>query len=179
MKQPMKNMMQKERFDNLYTPEIAIKPLIKHIEFYFGSDIKNNRDGFTFWECTDFGDSNITKMLREKGWDVTGTDITNGYNFLTCDPPEFDFIVTNPPYSLKDKFLQRCYDLGKPFALLLPLTALEGIKRGNMFRSNGISVIVLDKRIDFTGKKSNWFNVSWFTWGIRPNNKIIFEQVEK
>jgi len=175
MKQPMKNMMQKERFDNLYTPMEAINPLLKHVPNY--SNFK------VMWECTDFGKSNISKAFRDKGFDVIGTDIINGYNFLTCDPPNFDFIVTNPPYSLKDQFLERCYQLGKPFALLLPLTALEGIKRGKLFREYGIDLVVLDKRIDFTGKKSNWFNVSWFCWGFLNNfsnyNEIVFDQVEK
>ena len=39
------------------------------------------------------------------------------------------------------------------FALLLPLTALEGVERSKMFNDNGIEVMVLDKRIDFTGKR--------------------------
>ena len=40
-------------------------------------------------------------------------------------PVQFDCIITNPPFSLKQEFLQRCYELGKPFALLLPLTTFE------------------------------------------------------
>lgn len=77
--------------------------------------------------------------------------------------------------SLKDKFIKKCYEYNKPFALLLPLTALEGIQRGKMYREHGISVIVLDKRIDFTGKGANWFNASWFVWGFLPKNSLIFE----
>lgn len=172
MKQPMKDMMQKERFDNLHTPEEAIWPLIDHIPH---SPLFKR-----VWECTDFGDSQITKTFRNEGFEVVGTDIVNGMNFLTCQPPPFDWIVTNPPYSLKDQFLERCYQLNKPFALLLPLTALEGIKRGSLFQHYGIDLIVLNRRIDFTGKKANWFNVSWFCWNVFNNtrmNEIIFEEV--
>jgi hypothetical protein len=170
MKQPMKDMMSKDLYDNLYTPDQAIYPLIYHLP----------KGAMTIWECTDFGKSNITKILRDKHYNVIGSDIVNGFDFLKDKMEQpFDMIVTNPPYSLKDKFIEKCYEYGKPFALLLPLTALEGIKRGNLFREKGISVIVLDKRIDFTGKKACWFNVSWFCWKILADNDIIFQNVEK
>lgn len=68
----------------------------------------------------------------------------------------------------------------KPFALLLPITALESLERGLMFRENGISVIVLDKRINFIkDKKGSWFNTSWFIHGVIKENTLIFEKVEE
>jgi hypothetical protein len=176
MKQPMIDTMMKEKFDNLYTPESAMLPLLKYIP----------NEIMTVWECCDPGTldkyipkSNITKVLRECGYYTKSSDITTGYDFLKeTATVNFDMIITNPPYSLKDKFLEKCFSYGRPFALLLPLTALEGIKRGEMFSKYGISLIVLNKRLDFTGKGSNWFNTSWFTWGILPNNSLVFEGVE-
>lgn len=87
-------------------------------------------------------------------------------------------IITNPPYSLKDEFIKKCYEYGKPFCLLLPLTSLEGIKRGEMFRKNGIELVVLDKRIDFNGKGKNWYNTSWFCYKVLPK-QLIFEKLIK
>lgn len=81
------------------------------------------------------------------------------------DKPDFDFdvIITNPPYSLKNEFLKKCYEYNKPFALLLPLTALEGKERGKLYKNKGIEIIVLNKRINFMKEKNNvWFNTSWF-----------------
>ena len=79
--------------------------------------------------------------------------------------------------SRQDEFLQRCYELNKPFCLLLPITTLEGKKRGEMFRKYGIEVLVLDKRINFMKNKKNvWFNTSWFCWNVLPE-KLIFEKV--
>ena len=168
MKQPMIDTMVNGAYDELYTPEYAIKPLLKYIP-------KNA----VVWECTDYGSSNISKVILENGHKVITTHLNTNLDFLT-DMPDFDFdiIITNPPYSLKDDFIRKCYELGKPFALLLPLTALEGIKRGEMFEKNGIELLVLDKRVDFTGKKSCWFNTSWFCKGLLPR-QMIFEKISK
>lgn len=174
MKQAMINYIKNEKFDNIYTPEYAIKPLLKYIP--------NN---ITVWECCDFGGSKITKVLKEYGCNVISTDKEE--NFLTYEPEtHFDMIITNLPYSLKDEFLKRCYEWNKPFALLLPITALEGIKRGKMFRENGIELMVFDKRInfmenmfdDYKSKSGNWFNTSWFCHDVL-SERLIFEELRR
>ena len=53
MKKAMINYIQKEKFDDIYTPSYAIKPLLKYIP-----------KGITIWECCDFGGSEITRLLR-------------------------------------------------------------------------------------------------------------------
>lgn len=99
-------------------------------------------------------------------------------NFFEYVPKEhFDMIITNPPYSLKDEFIKKCYEWNKPFCLLLPITALEGKTRGAMFRKNGIEVMVFDGRVEFT-KGSVWFNTSWFCHNVLPQ-KLIFEELIK
>lgn len=168
MKKALINYIQNPKYDELYTPQYALKPLLK----YLPKDL-------TIWEPTDYGKSNITKVLKENGYKVISTHLDN-FNFLT-DIPNFDFdcIVTNPPYSLKDEFLQKCYEYDKPFALLLPITALEGTRRGRLFREYGIALIVLDQRIDFmNNKKSCWFNTSWFCWKLL-SKQLNFEKLKK
>ena len=153
--------------DEFYTPEVAIIPLLKYLP-------KN----ITIWECTDFGGSNITKVLKKHGYNVISTHKEN-FNFLTDDPTfEFDMIITNPPYSLKDEFIEKCYQYKKPFALLLPITALEGVKRGGLYRKHGIELLIFDKRINYMkNKKANWFNTSWFCYKVLPQ-QLIFERIE-
>lgn len=168
MKKAMINYMKNEKNDELYTPDYAIEPLLKYLP----------KDKI-IWECTDFGSSNITKLLKQHDYKVISTHKDN-FDFLT-DVPNFDFdmIITNPPYSLKNEFLKKCYQYDKPFCLLLPLTSLEGIERGKMFREKGIDVLVLDKRCDFMdNKKSNWFNTSWFCYKVLPK-QLIFEELHK
>ncbi len=140
-----------------YTPYEAITPIIPLIP----KDI-------VIWECCDDdGNSNITKVFRSLGYKVITTGVKE--NFLEYKPNfHFDMIITNPPYSLKNEFLKKCYEYNKPF-LLLPITALEGVERGKMFREHGISVLVLDKRIQYIKGKQNYFNTSWFMYGLSGN----------
>ena len=137
MKKTMINYIRNEKFDDIYTPDYAVKPLLKYIP-----------KGITVWECCDFGKSEITRLLKEHGCNVISTDKEE--NFFEYIPNEhFDMIITNPPYSLKDEFIKKCYEYNKPFALLLPLTSLEGINRGKMYRENGIELLVFDRRCNF------------------------------
>lgn len=119
--------------------------------------------------------------MKQNGYKVITTHKDN-FDFLTEAPNfQFDMIITNPPYSLKDEFLEKCYEYKKPFSLLLPLTSLEGIKRGRMYRENGIELLVFDRRCNFiydNSKKSNWFNTSWFCHNVLPK-QLIFEELNK
>lgn len=175
MKKALINYIQKPKYDEIYTPEYAIKPLLNYLP-------KN----ITIWECTDYGSSNITRVLIGGGYTVVSTK-KEEFDFLK-DTPNFDFdmIITNPPYSLKDEFIKKCYEYKKPFCLLLPITSLEGKARGEMFRKNGLEVLVFDGRVQFMenmnkeykSKSGNWFNTSWFCWKVL-NKELIFEKLIK
>jgi len=170
MKQAMINYIKNPKNDELYTPEYAVYPLLPYLEKF-----KNK----IFWECTDFGESNITKVLKDNGFSVVTSHINKNQNFFEYQPNNWDVLITNPPYSLKDEFLEKAYELGKPFCMLLPLTALEGVKRGDLFKKYGIEVLILDKRVNFMKeKKSCWFNTSWFCWDVLPK-QLIFEKIIK
>lgn len=160
--------MHNELNDEFYTPEYAVYPLLDELP-----------PNLKVWECTDFGESNITKVLKDNGYDVVSTN-KQELDFLKDDPTfEYDVMITNPPYSLKDEFLERAYQLGKPFAMLMPITTLEGVKRGGLFSKYGIQLLIFDKRVNYiNNKKSNWFNTSWFCWNLLKQD-IKFIHLEK
>jgi len=167
MKEALKNH---KVFDELYTPIYAVRPIIKYIP----------RDVNTIWCPCDTEDSKIVKVLKAAGFEVFCSHIEDGHDFLLEETKTpYDMIITNPPFSIKDKIIKRCYDLGKPFALLLPLTALEGQKRGEMWDNGGIGVVVLDNRVDYNGKGSCWYNTSWFIHSPLTDGRIFFEKIKK
>ena len=143
-------LMGKNHSDELYTPEIAFDILKNYIP----------KDKIIF-ECA-VGSGKLKSQMEKNGYSVVCSD-----DFFN-DFPEYDILITNPPFSIKDKFLEEAYKRGKPFAILLPITALEGIKRQEMYKKYGIEILFPAKRIDFNGKKAPWFYCAWFCWKLLP-----------
>jgi hypothetical protein len=168
MKSLLKRKLASTDFGDLYTPFYATELIVPYLHG-------------TIWECA-AGEGHITSVLEAHGMNVIETDIAIGSDFFDTQLPNgADFIVTNPPYKLKDKFLQRCYDLGVPFALLLPITALGGMKRSKMFRDYGVEILVPDTRINFiypNAGKSSWFHSAWFCHNVLPS-PLIFAEMKK
>ena len=159
--------------DDFQTPPKALNPLIPYL----------NKD-WTIWECAT-GKGNLSRELMKKGFEVIETDILGGnFDFLIQKPVQFDCIITNPPFSLKQEFLERCYQLETPFALLLPLTTFETAKRQNLFKKYGVQIIFFDKRINFEtpsdkGKISrSWFATAWFTYGLNLPKDLNFLELK-
>lgn len=90
----------------------------------------------------------IARRIREMiGYQVIETDLQTGQNFLTIEPDfHFDFIVTNPAFSIAEEFLDRCISFGKPFALLLPAVYNQWVIRALRLRAEKI---IPDRRIDY------------------------------
>ena len=127
--------------DEVYTPAYAVKPLLKYLD-------RGNKPSYTIWCPFDTEESEYVKQLRTAGHKVIATHIDNGQNFFTYEPEEFyDFIISNPPFSIKDAILKRLNELNKPFAILLPLPALQGQKRFPYLKN--CQALIFDKRINF------------------------------
>jgi len=152
--------------DDFQTPKEAILPLLPYL-----------KKEWVIWEPA-CGKGNLVEALSQENFSVIGTDILEGHDFLKWQPEKFDCVITNPPFSVKEKFLERCYALEKPFALLLPLTTLEGKERQALFKKHGVEIILFNKRINFetpSGKGSgSWFATAWFTNGLNIGKQLTF-----
>ena len=157
--------------DDFQTPEYAVKPLLDYISYHW-----------TIWEPA-CGKGNIVRFFKNWGYKCRGTDILEGRDFLTWEPGRYDCIVTNPPYSLKNEFIARCFELGKPFALLLPYTALETPERQAYYKTHDIQLIFMDTRVKFetpSGEGSgSWFPVMWLTWGMGLPKQLNWAEIDK
>jgi len=145
--------------DNLDTPEAALIPLLPYLSHKW-----------IIWECAP-GNFKLVDSLEKYDYSVASS---KNIDFLSNKGvgEAYDAIVTNPPFSKKAQFIARCMEIGKPWALLLPVTTLGS--RKCQVNLHNAEVIFLPKRIDFTGKKAPWFAVAWFTWGLDIGKQMTF-----
>lgn len=152
--------------DSFQTPDYVLDPIIPLL-----------KPDWIIWESA-VGKGNLAKRFKNEGFRVIGTDINTGQDFLNYEPDNYDCIITNPPYSLKNEYLDRCYKLDRPFALLLPITTLETDYRQRLFKQYGVEIILFNKRINYetpSGKGSGaWFASAWFTWGLGIGKQLYF-----
>ena len=160
--------------DEFYTPEYAIDPIVKYIP-----------EGSRIWCPFDTAESLFVKRFSG-GYFVTATHIFNGEDFFLIEPPECDYIISNPPYSLKGDVLQRLFDIGKPFAMLVGVVGLfESQKRFEMFRDNDFEIMYMNRRVayfkDYAEQKPSLnppFSSVYVCHGILPK-QIVFEEIKK
>ena len=159
--------------DESYTPFYAVDPLLKYIP-----------KTMKIWCHFDKEWSAYVKRFKEEGYDVTYSHLESGQDFFEYEPEDYDIIISNPPFSITDKILERLYSLGKPFIMLLPLKYLQSKVRGKMFSENGIELLTFDLRIGFYMnnlekiKEGNNQAVVYFCWKVLPE-KLIVEKLEK
>ena len=125
--------------DEFYTPIYAVLPIVKYL-----------KPLSTIWCPFDTEQSNFVKHFRSLGYKVIATHITTGTDFFECEIPDCDYIVSNPPYSLKTEVLKRLFEISKPFAMLVGVVGLfESQRRFELFRDNEFEVMYLNRRVAY------------------------------
>jgi hypothetical protein len=84
----------------------------------------------------------FVQTLKEHGHTV----VHGMKNFLEVDNYQFDYLITNPPFSLKDQVIAQVYKYGKPSLLMLPLDVVAGIKRRALYEKHGYPKFVIPVR---------------------------------
>lgn len=161
--------------DEFYTPKYAIEPILKYLP----------KTGIV-WCPFDTEDSHFVGMIREHGCEVIATHLRDGQDFFSYEPEDYDYIVSNPPYSLKNEVFERLFQLNKRFAMLVGVVGIfESLKRFDMFKENDWEIMFLNKRVaffkDFKEQKPSInppFSSAYITKGLLPN-RIVFEKITK
>lgn len=161
--------------DECYTPDYAVYPILKYLDKFKGK---------TIWCPFDTDESEYVKIFKENGFNVIYSHKDDGKNFydfgnglFAQEMPDFDILISNPPFHNKALLVDKVIALGKPFALLLPLTWLNDSAPYRLFAKGGLELILFDKRVKFKncGNQPS-FGVGYYCRGILPD-KIVFESL--
>lgn len=159
--------------DRCQTPPYALTPLLPYLP-------KQTR----IWESA-AGEGLLATALRLHGYTVEETDILDGHNFFETRCYAVDMQITNPPFSTKYLWLKRSYEIGLPFALLVPWETLVAKTAQELFKTYGFEAIVPDDRIDFKIPGKGWggagahFHTVWLTWGLGIGERLTYEPMHK
>ena len=159
-------------YDECQTPPYALEPLYPYLNI-----------DWRVWECA-VGGGVLAMALGRKGYSVVTSD--KEIDFLQVKRnPGTDVILTNPPYSIKYEWLEKCYELNSPFALLMPVEMLGTAKGQRLFDKYGIEVIFMHPRVDFYMPNKGWegsgaqFPTAWYTWKLNLPQQINFARLNK
>jgi hypothetical protein len=138
---------------------------------------------FYLWESA-YGTGRSTEHLQRLDYNV----LSGGSNtdFFETTPGNYGrhysragvIQVTNPPYSKKYEWLERSYELGIPFALLLPTDTLAAGKGMRLFAKYGVTVVIPERRIGFvhpeTGitEENATMSTAWFLWAAGDDSLV-------
>jgi len=121
------------------------------------------------------GGGAITRVLKEHWEDDKVTAYDQETNFL-WETGEYDYIITNPPFSIAFEFIQRAKLVAKSkFAFLLPLSYLHGKKRFDEIysdRTYGLERVYVFTRYPMLGeslREDGKYNTgmmvyAWYVW---------------
>ena len=119
--------------DDYMTPKYAWENIIEYIP--------NNK---IIWEAF-FGDGESGTYLKELGFNTIHEPI----DFFNDDTlPEYDLIISNPPFSEAKKVMDRLYKLDKPFILIMPSAKINTSYFRN-WKNKNLQIIIPRKRIQF------------------------------
>jgi hypothetical protein len=109
----------------------------------------------------DGNNSIFVKELKYRGFTVL-----NGMTDFLHKKYYADYIMTNPPFSIKDDVIKQVYAYGIPSLLILPIDSLGGVRRHELYKQYGYpSVYVPSRRI-------NYFDKDW-----KPKNAASFHSI--
>jgi hypothetical protein len=94
------------------------------------------------WEAF-YGNGDSGKYLSELGFEVIHEDI----DFFENN--RGDIVVSNPPFTLVPKILERLVSLDKPFILIMPSSKINTQYIRKLFFKDQLQIIIPRKRIQF------------------------------
>jgi 16S rRNA A1518/A1519 N6-dimethyltransferase RsmA/KsgA/DIM1 with predicted DNA glycosylase/AP lyase activity len=94
---------------------------------------------------------------------------------------EYEYVITNPPFSIKDDVIERVLESARPAALILPVDSLGGKRRHALFKKYSYpSIYVPTKRINYVdgsglNRQSSSFHSIIMLLNVNHSN-LLWEQ---
>ena len=110
------------------------------------------------------GDGRIVSFLENQGIETSWTEIQEGKDYFEWSG-EVDLILTNPPFSLAQEFIEHSMACSTTVIMLLRINFLGSQARydfWSQFPPDGL--VILSKRPSFTGKGTDSIDYAWFIW---------------
>jgi hypothetical protein len=151
--------------DDQYNTTLEIWEMINHL-------IPKDK---ILWEAfmKDNWSSKSAIHLRDMGFNVVGNPTIDFFD----EPPEYDIIISNPPFSIKKKIFQRLAVLDKPFILILPISTItkQFVK---VLERDKLQMIIPSKRMQFekAGIELSrcWFDTCFLCYKMNLERDINF-----
>jgi len=108
------------------------------------------------WESA-YGDGESGENMRSLGLNVIHRE---DLDFFKDEPKEWDIQITNPPFSNKKDWFKRSKELGKPFIIVSPCSAINTKYMRELF-TNELQILIPRKRINFIKKIDGKVPIDW------------------
>jgi hypothetical protein len=151
--------------DEYYTPAVLVEPILKYITH-----------NSVVWCPFDTFESEFVQQITMAGHKVIYSHKWDGQDFFEFEPPYYDYIISNPPFTKKLEVMDRLYKLGKPFAMVMGLPILNYQEVGQFFLDKELQLLIVDKKVSFDGNTSS-FNNSYFCYKFLPKD-LMFTHLE-
>jgi hypothetical protein len=146
----------------------------------YSTKIETIEDVVPFIKKTDkiydpfYCDGYVKEQWKKLGFDIHHEKV-DAFNLNLI--PDYDIMISNIPFSCKEKCVKHALSLGKPFMLIMPISAIGS--RWIVKYWDDLQFIVPDGRYsyykpDYAERKSaSWFDSVWVCSKMNLDEKII------
>lgn len=144
---------ERKEYDVYETPEWAVKCLF---------DLVPIRKGWKYMEPCRASGRFYNELPIGSAWG----EIREGVDYLNTPYNRVDCIITNPPYSLAQEFVEKAHEDADVVIMLLRLGFLESMRREEFWKKYPLdNLITLSKRPSFTEDgKTDGAGYGFFIW---------------
>lgn len=128
------------------------------------------------------GNGAIVRYLEKKGFTVISRDLYTTevkQDYLVEEDPEYDVLITNPPFCCKHQFCEKAMLSMKPFILLLPLSFMKAKCSYENIKKCAIDLIIMNPSPVFLneGADRHVGDCGWFIVNLTEGGRFTVERL--